>query len=156
MDRHNLKSLSLTHILGRSYKLWLKKKDEKKKPRVPSACCGFHFSCLPQPSAHVQLDLWNCGEPCCWCLQLEDKLRVRPHRHGQIAGGEQSRAEPAELSSSMECGFESNWELYPVCASHVFFTPCGDMMAVFPSTFLCSRTQCILKCSLLGDVFRNT
>lgn len=84
----------------------------------------------------------------------------------------------------MECGFESNWELYPVCASHVFFqvqgripkgwnrpifwpktpmwkgaaaVPCGDMMAVLPSTFLCSRTQCILKRSLLGDdVFRNT
>ena len=31
MDRHNLKSLSLTHILGRSYKLWLKKKRMKKR-----------------------------------------------------------------------------------------------------------------------------
>ena len=80
----------------------------------------FQFQLFASTLSTRTTDLWKCGEPCCWCLQLEDKLRVRPRRHGQIAGGEQSRAEPAELSSSMECGFESAWELYPVCASHVF------------------------------------
>ena len=101
-----LKSVSLTHTLGWSYKLWLKKRMKKKKPRVPSACCGFNISCLPQPSAHVQLTCESAenhvANVCNWKISWE---------YGRTEMGKLLVENKAELnlqSLAAQCNADSN------------------------------------------------
>ena len=183
MHRHNLKSVSLTHIFGVKFANFDWKKKDEQKAKSSICMLQFQFRLFASTLHTSTTDSWNCGEPCCWCLQLEDKLRVRPQRIGKLLV--ENKAELNLQSLAAQWNADSNqtenctqsvlhmsffqvqgripkgwnrpifWPKTPMWKGAAA-VPCGDMMAVLPSTFLCSRTQCILKRSLLGDVFRNT
>ena len=84
MHRHNLKSVSLTHIFGVKFANFDWKKKDEQKAKSSICMLQFQFRLFASTLHTSTTDSWNCGEPCCWCLQLEDKLRVRPQRMGKL------------------------------------------------------------------------